>query len=78
MGQDLQPWVVGVPEKAMTPVQTTSCGKEAATRILLSILSIVLFAAAAYSAAITSSTRHTYSFFFDFIVCTISQALPLM
>ena len=78
MGQDLQPSVVGVPEKAMTPVQTTSCGKEAAIRILLSIPSIVLFIAAAYCAAIISSKRRTYNFFYNFTVCTINKALLLM
>lgn len=77
MGQDLQPWVVEVPEKVMTLVQTTSCGKEAAIRILLSIPSIVLFTAAAYCAAIISSKRHTY-FFYHFTVCTMKQALLLV
>ena len=78
MGQGLQPSAVGVPEKAMTPAQTTSYGKEAAIRILLSIPSIVLFIAAVYCAAIYSSKRHIYNFFYDFTVCTIGQALPLM
>jgi len=78
MGQDLQPWVVGVPEKAMTLMQTTSCGKEAAIRILLSSPSIVLFIAAAYCAALLPSRRHTYNFFYDLTVCTINQALLLM